>query len=315
MSKKSTYLLGIFLTIVLGTVLYWYLCCANCCNKQSCDTDKNKQDTPTKVSENTVNQSPTFFPFQIKDENGKQLITVDESINFKKSNFTILDSVSEGINSGIVGIKKYLDDNGDKRFNITGYYTADETNNSAFPNLGLARANSIKNHMVSQGVSSKVINIFGELKEDMVADENNIFKGPLNFTVFTETEETAAQEEALKATCDAIKENPLMLYFETGAAAISLTPEQREKFANMAQCVDKLDLKIQVVGHTDNTGSANANMALGQKRADFVKNYLVNNGILQENIQTSSKGQNQPIADNATEEGRAKNRRIEVTIN
>lgn len=72
---------------------------------------------------------------------------------------------------------------------------------------------------------------------------------------------------------------------------------------------------MQVVGHTDNTGNADKNMTLGQGRADFAKQYLIANGILGDNIEASSKGQTQPIADNNTEEGRTKNTRTVITIN
>ncbi len=315
MSKKSTYLLGIVLTIIIGSLLYWYLCCNICCDKQGCKV----KETPQEVVKDDLGKpnvkQPTFIPFSIKDANGNFTFSTDENFNFKESSFSIHDSISGNLNNGILKIKEYLDSNGDKRFNIIGYYKSDETNNSAFPNLGLARANSVKNHMVSQGISSRLINTFGELKDDMYADENGVLFGPLAFDVFTRTEASAANDEALKTACEAIKENPLMLYFKTGSAHINLTTEQRQKFANISRCVDKLGLTIQVVGHTDNTGNADANLQLGQKRADFVKDYLIRNGILQENIETSSKGQNEPIADNATEEGKAKNRRIVVTIN
>ena len=78
---------------------------------------------------------------------------------------------------------------------------------------------------------------------------------------------------------------------------------------------DVPSLKIEISGHTDNTGNANTNMNLGKGRADFAKDYLVKNGILSDNIETSSKGQTNPIADNNTEEGRTKNRRTVITIN
>ena len=98
-------------------------------------------------------------------------------------------------------------------------------------------------------------------------------------------------------------------------AQINLTAEQRQKIADISHCVDKLGVKIQVVGHTDNTGQADNNMVLGQGRADFAKNYLIRNGILGVNIEATSKGQTQPIADNNTEEGRKENRRTVITIN
>lgn len=73
-------------------------------------------------------------------------------------------------------------------------------------------------------------------------------------------------------------------------------------------------LKIQLSGHTDNIGSYEQNMQLSQQRANSVKNYLVNKGITADRIVTAGYGYTQPIADNATEEGRKNNRRVELKI-
>jgi outer membrane protein OmpA-like peptidoglycan-associated protein len=314
MSKKSTYLLGILLTIVVGSLLYWYLCCSVCCEKQSCDVNKtSKEGSQDNVAKPKV-KKPTFIPFSVNDANGDFKFSIDESFNFNESNFVINNTVSEKLNKGILNIKEYLDANGDKRFNITGYYTSNETNNSAFPNLGLARANSVKNYMKAKGISSKVINTFGGLKDDIVSDKNKDFLGPLSFDIFTRTDEATLKDKELKEICETIKENPLKLYFDSGKAHINLSKEQREKFTSISSCIDKLGMIVQVIGHTDNTGNSENNMKLGKKRADFVKDYLVQNGILKDNIETSSKGQNEPIANNATKEGRVKNRRIVITI-
>lgn len=310
MSKKSSYLLGILLTIIIGTFLYWKFCC-KCCNKDSLDRKgkiENNSVTPNK-------KEATLWPFSIKDANGDFSFSTKENFNFNVSNFKILDSISSSLNEGVLNVKEYLDANGEKRFNITGYYRSDETNNSAFPNLGLARANSVKNYMVSKGISSKLINTFGQLNDDMVADANGIFHGPLGFDIFTRGENSNENDDALAKACAAIKANPLVLHFKTGQAQINLTTEQRQKIAAISRCVDKLGVKVQVVGHTDNTGNANNNIVLGQGRADFAKGYLIQNGILSSHIEATSKGQTEPIADNATDEGKAKNRRTVVTIN
>lgn len=313
MSKKTSYLLGILLTILVGSFLYYKFCCSICCDGDAC---KKKKEV-VEEKEDLVSQplQATSFPFSIKDSNGNFSFSVDENFNFKKSNYRILDSLSSSINDGIINISSYLGTDATKRFNITGLYASDEVNNSAFPNLGLARANSVKNYMVSQGMSSKLINIFGKLDDSLVADPNDVLFGPISYDIFTRTDDSAASDEALKQACEAIKENPLMLYFKTGEAHINLTSEQREKFVAISRCIDKLGATVNVVGHTDNTGDAEANMLLGQQRANFVKDYLVQNGILAQFVEATSKGQNEPIADNATPEGRAKNRRIVVTIN
>ncbi|MDC1162401.1 OmpA family protein [Tenacibaculum sp.] len=315
MSKKSSYLLGILVTIIVGTFLYWKLCCNVYYEKNTSIGDKEKKE---EINSNVIIpevKETTSLPFSIKDLNGDLSLKINNNFNFNKSNFKILDSVSENVNDGILKIKEYLDDNGQKRFKIIGYYTSSETNNSAFPNLGLARANSVKNYMVSKGIPSKIINTIGELNDDLAPDANDIFYGPLRFDILTKDITNSDDDKALKQTCQAIKDNPLILYFNTGQANINPTLEQRQKFAAICKCVDKLGVKIQVVGHTDNTGNADLNIILGQNRADFAKKYLVQNGILNNHIITSSKGQTDPIADNATDEGKAKNRRTVVTIN
>jgi outer membrane protein OmpA-like peptidoglycan-associated protein len=162
-------------------------------------------------------------------------------------------------------------------------------------------------------VPSRQIDTHGQLNDDINPDDASTLFGPLQFGIVTFEE--GATDEALEAACDAIRKNPLVLYFKTGEAQINLTTEQRQKIADLSRCVDKLGVKVQIVGHTDNTGDAENNVILGQQRADFAKSYLSRNGILYENIDAASKGQTEPIADNNTEEGKTKNRRTVITIN
>lgn len=309
MSKKTSYLLGILLTIIIGTLLYCYLC-DDCHCFPSGETEK--ETTNTIVAEPEVIPA-THNAFSISDANGDFNIKINDNFNFKTSNFSILEPLSADVTSGVSKLKDYLLANPLKDIDITGYYRSDETNDSAYPNLGLARANAVKNYLISQGIPSKQIDTHGQLNDDINPDDASTLFGPLKFGIVTFEED--ATDEALEAACDAIRKNPLMLYFNTGQAQISLTAEQRQKIADISRCVDKLGVKVQVVGHTDNTGVAASNMKLGQGRADFAKDYLVRNGILSSNVEATSKGQTQPIADNNTEEGRTKNRRTIITIN
>ena len=312
MSKKTSYVLGILLTIILGTILYYFLCCSLCCDKNS--RKHNKPVETQKVEEPKAIEA-TKNAFFISDANGDFNVEIQDNFNFKTSSFVILDSVSEHVANGVEKLKEYLLANPLKTIDITGYYKSDEDNNSAYPNLGLARANAVKNYFVLHGVPAKQIDTYGKLNDDIIPDETKTLFGPLKFGILTGDAEDTSSLDALKQACDSVRANPLVLYFESGQAAINLTTAQRQKIADISHCVDKLGVKVQVVGHTDNTGDANNNVVLGQQRADFAKVYLTRNGILEGNIETSSKGPNEPIADNATEEGRAKNRRTVVTIN
>ena len=76
-----------------------------------------------------------------------------------------------------------------------------------------------------------------------------------------------------------------------------------------------INLEVVIaVGHTDATGPASYNQALSNRRAEAVKAYLVSKGIESNRIYTEGKGLTQPVADNSTREGRAKNRRVEVEV-
>jgi len=80
---------------------------------------------------------------------------------------------------------------------------------------------------------------------------------------------------------------------------------------SMVQYPDSL---IDVYGHTDSTGSDQYNMALSQRRADAVSRYLISRGVSSARLQAKGMGESYPVADNATADGRARNRRVEVKI-
>lgn len=314
MNKKSIYLLGILLVIIIGTLAQWFLCCTVCYSE---NRGLSKEDDASATINNVAapeNKTPTSLPFSIQDANGSLSFSSDENFNFEQSKFSFHDSIGNSINQGIAMLKDYLDANPNKRIDITGYHTGSENNNSAYTNLGLARASTVKNYFAFKGIPPKLINTFGKLNDSIVPDGNSVFHGPLSFDVSTFTDPSSQEDDELKSICEEIKEAPLFLNFETGQSRIQLSEQQKQKFTNISRCVDKLGVNVYVVGHTDNTGTPDGNLKLGLKRANFARNYLVHNGILPQNVLASSEGQNKPIADNTTEEGKAKNRRIEITI-
>jgi outer membrane protein OmpA-like peptidoglycan-associated protein len=71
---------------------------------------------------------------------------------------------------------------------------------------------------------------------------------------------------------------------------------------------------VRIEGHTDSSGSNQLNLKLSQLRADSVKALLIQNGILANQIESIGMGEDFPIADNTTNEGKAKNRRVEIII-
>jgi len=103
------------------------------------------------------------------------------------------------------------------------------------------------------------------------------------------------------------------VYFDSGKSTLksSSNTELNELFEFMKL---KENIKIQILGHTDNVGNDDSNFLLSENRAKAVKQFLTNKGINSNRIEVKAFGENQPIATNDTEEGRSKNRRIEVLV-
>ena len=91
--------------------------------------------------------------------------------------------------------------------------------------------------------------------------------------------------------------------------------QQNIKLTNLSKQLKKYELdKLKFTGHSDNIGQASYNQQLSQKRAQSVADIFLAQGFQSNNLQVLGRGADQPIASNNTEEGRAKNRRVNITI-
>jgi OOP family OmpA-OmpF porin len=94
-----------------------------------------------------------------------------------------------------------------------------------------------------------------------------------------------------------------------------LKPEGRAKLDDLVSKIRDVNLEVIIaVGHTDSIGTDAYNQRLSVRRAEAVKAYLVSKGIERNRVYTEGKGEKQPVADNKTKEGRAKNRRVEIEV-
>lgn len=106
---------------------------------------------------------------------------------------------------------------------------------------------------------------------------------------------------------------PSDISFATGRADIN--PRLRPILDQFASGLNQQqNTEVRIVGHTDNTGSDDLNNRLSLDRAQSVKDYLASRGVRASDIQVAGRGEREPVADNSTEAGRAKNRRVEIFL-
>ena len=137
----------------------------------------------------------------------------------------------------------------------------------------------------------------------------------------SDSEKRTADALAALATLAAVKEEERglvvtlsgsVLFRSAESTLLSSAKVKLDQVANALLSVRARNLIVE--GHTDSQGSASYNQGLSQRRADAVRDYLVQRGYPTDRIQARGKGKGSPIADNASPEGRANNRRVEIII-
>lgn len=172
------------------------------------------------------------------------------------------------------------------------------------PDLKLISKGQLKIDGNNVSVRGEVAN---EAQRQQIASD---FATNLNptYTVNNGLRVSAAEQNLLDATLAR-----RIIEFDSGKA--TLTPSGKAILDEMAAALQKVkDKKVEVIGHTDNVGLRESNLALSQARAEAVRRYLSEKGIDADMIAVSGQGPDRPVADNASADGRAHNRRIEFRI-
>ncbi len=101
--------------------------------------------------------------------------------------------------------------------------------------------------------------------------------------------------------------------FEKGRAKLlrSSIPQLNELAAYL---LENKEVEAEIIGHTDSDGDAERNRILSQRRAEALRQYLIQNGVEARRIKATGKGESEPVTENDTAEGRAMNRRVEVKL-
>jgi len=237
-------------------------------------------------------------------ENSEVVSNVKTSFNESEFQFS---SLSKDLSNRIDAYLNELKSSSKKNIIITALYGVNEKNTGIFTDLGLARANNIKQLFVQQGIDPARIGI---KSKKVNSDKKEEFtKLEFNYTDKIEREGSLEDYKVL------FEHEPIILYFKSKSDRLDLSTDQREAFKDLLGYMD-LDpsVKIKVSGHTDATGERGPNIKLSEKRALQVRNILISNGMNPSRMIVKGYGPDRALATNKTAEGRAKNRRVEITV-
>jgi len=164
---------------------------------------------------------------------------------------------------------------------------------------GTRKEDQLKNAVVAGAIGAAVGGAIGATLDKQAADLRNTI-GNANVSVTNMGDHLVVNM-------------PQDVLFATGSAALrpDLTADLRAVAQNLLSYPNS---RIEVIGHTDNVGSAALNQDLSNRRAGSVASVLIGNGVPAARIATIGRGEDAPIASNLSEAGRAQNRRVEIII-
>jgi OmpA-OmpF porin, OOP family len=292
-------LLLILLTILWFALGSWWFAKSDC---SSCNTAASAAAATAVTSTAPVKETNWSFA----DSGWKYSVPA----NLRFGNAASVPVTSELVNTALDTVVYHAKSfNPGRKIIVTGYYRTTENNTSSFENLGIARAEAVKSLLVNRGYDAALISTVG------IPDDAN------RYTLTPDTlyggAEIGFAANLPEPVVPAVVNDSLSytVYFATGQAGKEVEEGLRRFLAKANAYMQAHPGKqLMVTGHTDNKGDAEKNKTLSAGRADYVKSLLVKNGVPANTVATEGKGQDAPIADNATETGRAKNRRVEVTV-
>jgi len=255
---------------------YWYTCQI----KGYCYSPGAKDDaksTPV-ITEDPVESVKQFAPLTFKKE-GFEALTTDEWP-------TVVDELLARSEEG-------------KQLTISGAYYVEETNNSSFENLGLARAFAAK-ALLAEKYDTALVKITAHLMDGNLPNKEQFEGATVNWLTNTTN---------VKQLVDGA-----LIYFPYKSDEKIDDPDIAAYLDEMVTTLSNNQQHVEIIGHTDDKGSAGYNLKLGQERADAIKAILVSKGIDVSRVSARSKGESDPMVPNTTEENKAKNRRTEIKI-
>lgn len=304
--SRTIWLILLLLFLFLATIFFWKFSCL-------CGPAAVVPPVKDKCSES----------WNLKD--GNFSLNVNEHVSFARNGVNHFSS-STKINNEMSRVASYLKENSNKVLNVSGLSGVNEKAPQDVKDLGLARANDIKQWLTKLGAPANQIEVNSKKADeacfiDKYKKDNKTLgtDGKIDFlkrgAMFSFT--TKKVERSTQQIAADLKGKNLILYFNTNEAdPNNMTPKLEKDFEDINRYLTQVkDARLDVVGHTDNRGDRNYNVNLSKERAQFAKEYLVREFKLPNaRMDVKGMGPDKPAADNNSDAGRQKNRRVEVTL-
>jgi outer membrane protein OmpA-like peptidoglycan-associated protein len=221
--------------------------------------------------------------------------------------------------------EKSFADNGGSDKTKNAAYTAERRVEIAEVRANIIATQREKDQMIAQANANQANALtnttaaLGRTKEQLEAERA---------ALATETQRRIDADKRAKEAADnlakfaSVKQEPRGMVITLSGAVLfatnksELLPAAQTKLQEVAKALTQQDKDSHIIveGHTDSQGSDDLNQALSQRRAESVKNYLTSQGIAADRLTATGFGKTRPIADNASPEGRADNRRVEIVV-
>ncbi|PTX61569.1 OmpA family protein [Kordia periserrulae] len=269
--------------VLFCTWLYFGVRYYECSVKNLCEVPTTPVvDTIKVIKEIPAKKPLTFLPFSITKNTAK---------------VSLIDSVSNPLQSFF----EYLNSHQQEELVVTSFFSKSE--NSA---IALERNDSIQKRLSDFGINTDRV-VFQTKQNDFTFDENNQYAKGFAY------EYQKMSEERMNAIDKSIASK--ILYAGFGSKTFQPDNTLNAYAIELKNYLEKHPTKkVEIIGHTDSNGDAEANMWFGKERAKSVMQYFVSQGIDENKLTISSKGETTPIAPNTTLEGQRLNRRIEINI-
>lgn len=268
--------------VLFCTWLYFGIQYYECKVKNLCEDTTIVVEEPKTVTPKPIEKPLTFLPF---------------SIQKNVADISILDSTSNPLQT----YYDYLNKNQKEELVVTTFFSKDENGT-----IALSRSESVKKALANFGINADRVVMQTKQTDFKFSDDNPYHKGfAYEFQIMS--------EERMQAIDKGIASKVLYAGFgsKTFKPDNTLNAYALELKSYLAKHPDK---RVEIIGHSDSNGEAEANLWFGKERAKSVMEYFISQDIDASKLTTSSKGETDPIASNTTKEGQRLNRRIEINI-